>query len=194
MRKQLRIPISFLSRRCADPAERANVWTRPVTEQSAHPMENVMRGRVMMILASAVLAGSLACHGRTGPGRRWRWWTWRRFWRLWRRSRRCHMGGFGGGHMAGFGVGHIGGLGGATSAALAQVAWRMSATSTSASDGAISAAAFTTMASIAHMTVVHPAVQLHLLSGRPSGSRPATALNGLTVDNWRTQRSASSTG
>ena len=43
-----------------------------------------------------------------------------------------------------------------TSAALAQVAWRMSATSTSASDGADLAAAFTTTASIAHITGLIP--------------------------------------
>src|ERR1700704_4787690 len=61
--------------------------------------ENVMRGRVMMILASAVLAGSLLAtdaqargHGGGGGG--------------------GHMGGFGGGHMGGFGGGHIGGFGG----------------------------------------------------------------------------------
>src|ERR1700730_13018306 len=65
-----------------------------------------MRGRVMMILASAVLAGSLLAtdaqargggggggHGGGGGGR-------------------GHMGGFGGGHMRGFGGGHIGGFGG----------------------------------------------------------------------------------
>jgi hypothetical protein len=60
-------------------------------------MENVMRGRVMMILASAVLAGSLLAtdaqaRGGGGGG---------------------HGGGFGGGHMGGgFGGGHIGGFGG----------------------------------------------------------------------------------
>jgi len=56
----------------------------------------------MMILASAVLAGSLLAtdaqarggggHGGGGGG--------------------GHMGGFGGGHMGGFGGGHIGGFGG----------------------------------------------------------------------------------
>ena len=63
-----------------------------------------MRGRVMMILASAVLAGSLLAtdaqarggggggHGGGGGG--------------------GHMGGFGGGHMGGFGGGHISGFGG----------------------------------------------------------------------------------
>jgi hypothetical protein len=63
-----------------------------------------MRGRVMMILASAVLAGSLLAtgaqargggggggHGGGGGG---------------------HMGGFGGGHMGGFGGEHMGGFGG----------------------------------------------------------------------------------
>jgi hypothetical protein len=62
-----------------------------------------MRGRVMMVLASAVLAGSLLAtgaqarggggggHGGGGGG---------------------HMGGFGGGHMGGFGGGHMGGFGG----------------------------------------------------------------------------------
>jgi len=62
-----------------------------------------MRGRVMMVLASAVLAGSLLAtdaqargggggHGGGGGG--------------------GHMGGFGGGHIGGFGGGHIGGFGG----------------------------------------------------------------------------------
>ena len=54
-----------------------------------------MRGRVMMILASAVLAGSLLAtdaQARGGGG--------------------GGHGGFGGGHMGGFGGGHIGGFGG----------------------------------------------------------------------------------
>jgi hypothetical protein len=68
-------------------------------------MENVMRTRVMMILASAVLAGSLLAtgaqarggggggHGGGGFGG-------------------GHMGGgFGGGHMGGFGGGRMGGMG-----------------------------------------------------------------------------------
>jgi hypothetical protein len=75
-------------------------------------MENDMRGRVMMVLASALIAGSLLAtdaqarggggggHGGGGGG--------------------GHMGGFGGGHMGGFGGGHIGGL--------AEAAWRTSAT------------------------------------------------------------------
>src|SRR4029077_13176383 len=57
--------------------------------------ENVMRGRVMMVLASAVLAGSLLAtdaQARGGGG--------------------GGHGGFGGGHMGGFGGGHIGGFGG----------------------------------------------------------------------------------
>jgi hypothetical protein len=74
------------------------------------PMENVMRGRVMMILASAVLAGSLLAtgaqarggggggHGGGGFGGG---------------MGGGHMaGGFGGAHMGGFGGGGIGGLGG----------------------------------------------------------------------------------
>src|ERR1700731_3499754 len=63
-------------------------------------MENVMKGRVIMMLASALLAGSLlgtgaqarggggGGHGGGGMG-----------------------GGFGGGHVGGFGGGRIGGLG-----------------------------------------------------------------------------------
>jgi hypothetical protein len=59
-----------------------------------------MRGRVMMVLASAVLAGSLLAtgaqarggggggHGGGGGGG-------------------GHMGGFGGGHIGGFGAGHM---------------------------------------------------------------------------------------
>src|SRR6202042_3181586 len=59
-------------------------------------MENVMRGRVMMILASAVLAGSLLATGAQARG-----------------GGGGHMGGgFGGGHMGGFGGGHMGGFGG----------------------------------------------------------------------------------
>jgi hypothetical protein len=62
-------------------------------------MENVMRGRVMMILASAVLAGSLLATGaqaRGGGGG----------------GGGGHGGGFGGGHMGGgFGGGHMGGFG-----------------------------------------------------------------------------------
>jgi hypothetical protein len=53
----------------------------------------------MMVLASAVLAGSLLATGaqaRGGGG-----------------GGGGHMGGFGGGHMGGFGGGHVGGLGGA---------------------------------------------------------------------------------
>ena len=111
----------------------------------------------MMILASAVLAGSLLATGAQARG-----------------------GGGGGGHGGG-GGGHMGAalaaaiwvglaevtsaasaeltsaaLVALTSAALAQVAWRMSATSTSASDGADLAAAFTTTASIAHITGLIP--------------------------------------
>jgi hypothetical protein len=81
----------------------------PVLWRKSPPiqMENVMRGRVMMILASAVLAGSLVAtgaqarggggggggHGGGGFGG-------------------GHMGGFGGAHMGGFGDGRIGGFGG----------------------------------------------------------------------------------
>src|ERR1700730_348105 len=73
-------------------------------------LENVMRGRVMMILASAVLAGSLLAtgaqargggggHGGGGGGGHMG-------------GGGGHMGGFGGGHMGGFGGGHMGGFGG----------------------------------------------------------------------------------
>src|SRR5712675_2650469 len=81
--------------------------TRPLWRQIPPiPKENVMRGRVIMILASAVLAGSLLAtdaqargggggggggHGGGGGG---------------------HMGGFGGGHIGGFSGGRIGGFGG----------------------------------------------------------------------------------
>jgi len=76
------------------------------------PKENVMRGRVMMILASAVLAGSLLAtdaqarggggggHGGGGGGGHMGG------------GGGGHMGGFGGGHIGGFGAGHIGGFGG----------------------------------------------------------------------------------
>jgi hypothetical protein len=61
-------------------------------------MENVMRGRVMMILASAVLAGSLLATGAQARGGG---------------GGGGHGGGFGGGHMGGgFGGGHMGGFGG----------------------------------------------------------------------------------
>src|ERR1700709_1345504 len=63
-------------------------------------MENVMRGRVMMVLANAVLAGSLLATGaqaRGGGGGGG--------------GGGGHMGGFGGGHMGGFGSARIGGLG-----------------------------------------------------------------------------------
>jgi hypothetical protein len=50
----------------------------------------------MMILASAVLAGSLLATGAQARGG----------------GGGGHMGGFGGGHMGGFGGGHIGGFGG----------------------------------------------------------------------------------
>jgi hypothetical protein len=60
-------------------------------------MENVMRGRVMMILASAALAGSLLATGAQARGG----------------GGGGHGGGFGGGHMGGgFGGGHMGGFGG----------------------------------------------------------------------------------
>jgi hypothetical protein len=59
-------------------------------------MENVMRGRVMMILASALLAGSLVATGAQARG-----------------GGGGHGGGgFGGGHMGGFGGAHMGGFGG----------------------------------------------------------------------------------
>ena len=60
-----------------------------------------MRGRAMMILASALLAGSLMATGaqaRGGGGGGG--------------GHMGGMGGFGGSHMGGFGGGHIGGLGG----------------------------------------------------------------------------------
>src|SRR5438445_12138709 len=66
--------------------------TSPVAESPPFPKENVMRGRVMMILASAMLAGSLLAtdaQARGGGG-----------------------GGGGGGHGGGFGGGHVGGFGG----------------------------------------------------------------------------------
>jgi hypothetical protein len=73
---------------------------RPVADGPPIPKENVMRGRVMMILAGAVLAGSLLATGaqaRGGGGG----------------GGGGHGGGFGGGHMGGgFGGGHMGGLGG----------------------------------------------------------------------------------
>jgi hypothetical protein len=55
-------------------------------------MENVMRGRVMMILASALLAGSLLATGAQARGGG---------------GGGGHGGGFGGGHMGGFGGGHM---------------------------------------------------------------------------------------
>ena len=61
------------------------------------PKENIMRGRVMMILASAVLAGSLLATGAQARGGG---------------GGGGHGGGFGGGHMGGFGGGHMGGFGG----------------------------------------------------------------------------------
>src|SRR6267154_5722780 len=74
-----------------------NVRPGPVAEAPPVPMENLMRGRVMMILASALLAGSLLATGaqaRGGGGGG---------------GGGGHMvGGFGGGHMGGFGGGHIG--------------------------------------------------------------------------------------
>jgi hypothetical protein len=71
------------------------------TAPSSRDMENMMKGSLMMILASALLAGSLVAtdaqargggggHGGFGGG---------------------HMGGFGGGHIGGFGVARIGSLG-----------------------------------------------------------------------------------
>jgi hypothetical protein len=96
-----------------DVTDRQNNVRQPVAENPPIPMENVMRGRMMMILATAVLAGSLLAtgaqargggggggHGGGGFGGG------------------GHMGGgfggggFGGGHMGGFGgdgVGHFGG-------------------------------------------------------------------------------------
>jgi len=83
----------------------------PVADGPPTKKENIMRGRVMMVLATALLAGSLVAtaaqarggggggggHGGGGFG-----------------GGGGHMGGgFGGGHMGGFGGAHIGGLGGA---------------------------------------------------------------------------------
>jgi hypothetical protein len=69
----------------------------PVAETSAGRMENVMKGRVMMILATTLLAGSFVAtsaqaRGGAGGG--------------------GHGGGSGGGHIGGFGGAHIAGLGG----------------------------------------------------------------------------------
>jgi hypothetical protein len=77
--------------------QRLPLWRKARPSQ----MENIMSGRVMMILATAVLAGSLLATGaqaRGGGG-----------------GGGGHgggMGGFGGGHMGGFDGGRIGGLGG----------------------------------------------------------------------------------
>jgi hypothetical protein len=72
---------------------------RPAADSPPIPKENVMRGRVMTILASAVLAGSLLAtdaQARGGGG-----------------GGGGHGGGFGGGHMGGgFGGDHMGGFGG----------------------------------------------------------------------------------
>lgn len=57
----------------------------------------------MMILASAVLAGSLLATGAQARGGG---------------GGGGHMGGFGGGHMGGFGGGHMGGFGGGRIAGL----------------------------------------------------------------------------
>src|SRR5467141_2693309 len=74
------------------------LWHTPLADEilwrKVRPFqkENVMRGRVMMVLASAVLAGSLLAtdaQARGGGG---------------------GLGGGGGGHMGGFGGGHIGGF------------------------------------------------------------------------------------
>jgi hypothetical protein len=70
----------------------------PAAERPPIRMENVMKGRLLMVLASALLAGSLVATGaqaRGGGG-----------------GGGGHGGGFGGGHMGGFGGGHIGGFGG----------------------------------------------------------------------------------
>ena len=55
-----------------------------------------MRGRLITILASVLIAGSLAATGAQARGG----------------GGGGHGGGFGGGHMGGFGGGHIGGFGG----------------------------------------------------------------------------------
>ena len=66
----------------------ANAWKRPAAKDPPIEMENIMKRRMIMILASAALAGSLLATGAQARG-----------------------GGGGGGHMGGFGGGHIGGLG-----------------------------------------------------------------------------------
>src|ERR1700754_4617326 len=89
------------------PAPGEDLWraVRPI------PKENVMRGRMMMILASAVLAGSLLATGAQargggGGGGHGGGFGGGGF-------GGGHMGGgFGGGHMGGFGGGHMGGFGG----------------------------------------------------------------------------------
>ena len=145
----------------------------------------------MMILASAVLAGSLLAtgaqarggggggggHGGGGGG---------------------HMGGFGGGHMGGFGGGHIGGFGGAHVGGFG-----------GAHVGGFGAGR---MAHVGHehfgvgrrrfrrrllrlrprlpiLRVLYLAVYLHLLSARPMLKAPTGGLHsleGLIRDNWRT--------
>jgi hypothetical protein len=71
--------------------------------RNARPFQwrKIMKGRWMMVLATALLAGSLAATGaqaRGGGGGGG--------------GGGGHGGGFGGGHMGGFGGGHMGGIGG----------------------------------------------------------------------------------
>jgi hypothetical protein len=56
-------------------------------------MEKIMKARWTMVLATALLAGSLVATGAQARG-----------------GGGGHGGGFGGGHMGGFGGGHMGGL------------------------------------------------------------------------------------
>src|SRR5882672_751005 len=68
--------------------------------RNARPFQwrKIMKGRLMMVLATALLAGSLAATGAQARGGG---------------GGGGHGGGFGGGHMGGFGGGHMGGFGGA---------------------------------------------------------------------------------
>jgi hypothetical protein len=80
--------IATLAAPCRDSQAFDKVADNPA--HSRGDMEKMMRGRVMMILASALLAGSLVATGAQARG-----------------GGGGGHGGFGGGHMGGFGGGHM---------------------------------------------------------------------------------------
>src|ERR1700745_2886026 len=92
-----RIPIfEYIATPAFTSLRRAGANEGPMAERPPILWRTMMKGRLMMALATALLAGSLVATGAQARGG----------------GGGGHGGGFGGGHMGGFGAGHMGGFGG----------------------------------------------------------------------------------